>query len=157
MPLYIYKATDSSKELVEGIIEAGTEEEAIEKIKQMGYSPVKVFAERRAYPRLDSSVNVRYRLIGDKEELKEKDMHLEKLSITINISGGGIALTVPDKFSADSIIDLEIDLPDGKDLIRCLGKVVWTKKLAQSFYEVGLCFLDITGEERTRIGLYATR
>lgn len=157
MALYIYKATDSSQELVEGTIEAQTEEEAIERIKQMGYSPVEVFSERRAYPRLDSSVNVRYKLIGDKEELKEKDMHLEKLSITMNISGGGIALTVPEELSVSSIIDLEIDLPDGKDLIRCLGKVAWTKKLAQSFYEVGLCFLDITGEERTRIGLYVTK
>ena len=42
MPLYKYRAKETRQKIVEGNLEASSREEAIKKIDQMGFFPVKV-------------------------------------------------------------------------------------------------------------------
>lgn len=45
MPLYKYRAKDGPENIIEGQIEAETEKEAIEKVHQLGYLPVRITKE----------------------------------------------------------------------------------------------------------------
>ncbi len=47
MPLYKYRAKDGPENIIEGQIEAETEKEAIEKVHQLGYLPVRITKEIR--------------------------------------------------------------------------------------------------------------
>ena len=111
--------------------------------------------ESRRYPRLNTQVNVRYHLIRSKEELSKKGYSLEKFSITKNICAGGIAFIFSESIAVGSMLELTLELPDGKEAISCLAKVVWAKEIEPyKSYEMGICFLDLTGGERTRINSF---
>ncbi|UCC94433.1 MAG: Flp pilus assembly complex ATPase component TadA, partial [Candidatus Omnitrophota bacterium] len=112
-------------------------------------------ADRRAYPRLDTSVNVHYKGVKGKGEFSSKGFGaLQKFAITKNISASGVCFTAPESLVPDSVLDLQIDLPDGKGPIKCLGRVVWVNKLSDGNSEVGISLLDLTGGDKKRIGQY---
>ena len=153
MAFYVYRAKEIPNTIVDGVVESDSEEAVIKKLQQKGYFDIKVFKDRRAFPRLDSSVSLRYFAL--KPDDKKGDVSaLGEVSISKNISAGGIAFTCSEDLDMGAVLSLEIELPDGKGPIKCLGKVSWKDKLAVEFYDIGLCFLDLTGAERTRILQY---
>ena len=106
--------------------------------------------EKRIYPRLDKKLNVKYKVIKS----EKKDIAEEKLTLTENISAGGIAFLALEELNRGSLIEVEIDLMDGQPPIQCLSRVIWTKRLDSGEYEVGICFLDLTTGERARLKRY---
>ncbi len=121
-------------------------------------SPLKessIFLEQRAFKRLDARIRILYRIIKSKEELTKKGYLWDKFSTTKNISAGGVAFIAPEEIPIGSILEVNMELPDGKDPIVCLAKVVWVKPTEEvDRYEIGICFLDLTGSERTRINYF---
>jgi len=114
-----------------------------------------IFLEQRSFKRLDTRIRILYRLIKSKDELAAKGYLWDKFSTTNNISAGGIAFTAPEDIPVGSIIEVNMELPDGKDPIICLAKVVRAKASGDhDKYEIGICFLDLTGRERTRINYF---
>ena len=115
------------------------------------------FDEKRVYKRLDSRVNIRYKVLKKEEQLSKKEVSVEKLAITENVSAGGIAFIGYEDLPRDSILNISLDLPDGGKLLECLARVARVKDQGGSEYEIGLCFLDLTGGERTRLDKYVSK
>lgn len=108
--------------------------------------------EKRRFPRLNtSSVIVSWRKIKT----------LDNLSKTKDISGGGICLMIEEKDSlaVGDALQLEFSLPS-KEIIHSKGQVVWLDEFAigdinaQSRFEVGIEFIDISDKDREVIKQY---
>lgn len=114
------------------------------------------FLDSRTFLRLDTHVALQYRVVKAKEELVQKDALWEKLSATKNISAGGVAFIAIESIPVGAIIEVQLNLPDDKAPLNCFAKVLWVKQLDGS-YEAGICFLDLTGSERTRVNAFVTK
>jgi len=114
---------------------------------------------RRIYARLNTKVNVNYKIIDPKgKSLKQKNLN-EQYSVTEGISAGGLQFISNEAVSLGSILELKIDLPDAAQPIICLAKVLRVElkneeaSEKKGFY-ISICFLDISGAERARFNKY---
>ena len=112
--------------------------------------------ERRTYIRLNSKVNLRYAPVKSKEEaLKKRGLTPEQLSVTKNISAGGLLFVADEELPLGSFLELKLELPDGEGQIECLAKVVRIEEIeSDRNYDIAVCFLDLTGAERNRLNKY---
>ena len=111
--------------------------------------------EKRIYRRLDVKVNVRYRVVKSEGELINKAVSPEQLSVTKNISAGGLLFVADEPLIVGAVLELTIELPDGTGAIECLVRVVRTAEHAeQGKYDIAVCFLDITGAQRARLNKF---
>ncbi len=111
--------------------------------------------ERRKFVRLNTNVDVKWAKITD-----EKESLLGDLSVTKNISGGGICLTVyGGNITESDFLYLEIELPT-KRIIKTKGKVVWVGEFEiiggryEKRYDVGVEFLEIKDEDIEEINKF---
>ena len=85
------------------------------------------------------------------------------LTHTENIGTGGICVIVKKNFQLFSTVELEIDLMDTGNHIKCQGKVVWsirrkmTEKSKPLFYDLGIEFLAMPAAEHKRVEEIARR
>ncbi len=79
------------------------------------------------------------------------------LTHTENIGVGGVCVVVKKSFQMFSPVELEIDLLDTGNHIKCQGRVVWLvrRKLTETnkplFYDLGIEFLEIPAGEHKRL------
>ena len=79
------------------------------------------------------------------------------LTHTENVGVGGVSVIVKKNFQLFAPVELEIDLMDTGNHIKCQGKVVWSirRKLTEtskpSFYDLGIEFLEIPAGEHKRL------
>ncbi len=105
---------------------------------------------RRRFPRVNYPclVTVWVDSEGEKETF---------LTHTENIGIGGVCLTANKRFKLFSPIDIELDLLDMEDHLRCKGKVVWLVQRKDPdprrpmLFDLGIEFEDIGEEEQRRI------
>ena len=88
--------------------------------------------ESRKHLRVDAKVTVSY------------------MGPTKNLSAGGMCVVVDNPLAVGSEAELEFKLPGSTEPITCTGRVVWADR-ARSKCELGLVFLDLSDEGRTRI------
>ncbi|MBN3039185.1 MAG: PilZ domain-containing protein [Candidatus Omnitrophica bacterium] len=107
------------------------------------------FQERRKYMRLKTSVQVKYTIIGNPGEIEV---------FSKDVSAGGICMYLGEELVADTPLQLEIVIPDLKDPIHALGRVVWQKKdkgqEEQVKLETGIEFTGISDFDRFNINRY---
>ena len=109
----------------------------------------------RVYSRLNSKVNLSYRIFKTPEELSKQGLTPEQLSVTKNISAGGLLFVANEPLPINAILELKIELPDGEKPIECLAKIVRIEEMAPDMtYDIAACFLDITGAQRVRLNRY---
>jgi c-di-GMP-binding flagellar brake protein YcgR len=108
--------------------------------------------DKRQFLRLNVLVDVTY---------KKKDFAgKEKLSLSKNISEGGICLIVYEPINEADVLELQIFLPDTKKPINVLGRVAWIKNfsigdtVAGQRSDVGIEFLKIAKKDRKEIEKY---
>ena len=111
-------------------------------------------SDRRIYSRVSSRVNVTYKTIGPQDALKKRGLTSQQLSCTSNISAGGLLFAADDPLAIGTILELKIDIPDGEKPIECLARVVRADEARHEKYNIAVCFLDITGGQRTRLDQY---
>ena len=79
------------------------------------------------------------------------------LAHTENIGAGGLCVIVKESVKMFSEVEIELDLMDLEEHVRCKGKVVWnvqrtgeesTKPL---FYDIGIEFYGLSEAEKARI------
>ncbi|MBU0634514.1 MAG: PilZ domain-containing protein [Candidatus Omnitrophica bacterium] len=104
--------------------------------------------ERRKYPRVNAFIT--YSVV-------EKNS-LEKSTNSKNISAGGIAFFSKEKLETNTILSLNISLPDRSDFM-AKGKVVWEDHVkvaddSNMYYELGIKFIDINDDDRQKISKY---
>jgi type II secretory ATPase GspE/PulE/Tfp pilus assembly ATPase PilB-like protein len=111
--------------------------------------------DKRAYPRLTCEANLRYKVFKSQQDLIKRGINPEQLSVTRDISAGGLVFISSEKVAIGSILELKIELPNGEETIECLGRVVRIEEqeLEQS-YNIAVCFLDITGAQKARLNKY---
>ncbi|MDP3042448.1 MAG: ATPase, T2SS/T4P/T4SS family [Candidatus Omnitrophota bacterium] len=109
-------------------------------------------SEKRVYRRLNIKVNVRYKVFEMENELIKRKNTAEELSAAKSISAGGLLFIAQDKLTVGLILELKIQLPNSEALIECLARVVRVEELIeQKEYDIAICFLDLTGADRTRL------
>lgn len=92
--------------------------------------------ERRKYIRLEYPFLVKYKPhVGPVPE--------NNLSMTKNISTGGVLFEVKERLNMSEVLDLIIDIPSSDKLIEAAGKVVRIEKLDNMRYEAGVKFIEI--------------
>lgn len=109
--------------------------------------PEKPFQERRQYLRLQATVEVKYTVIGKPGEYKVASK---------NFSAGGLCIITNEQLAADTPLQLEIKIPDLKDNIRALARVVWQQKFShqETYYNTGVEFTGISDFDRFNINRY---
>ncbi|MFH1062058.1 MAG: PilZ domain-containing protein [Candidatus Omnitrophota bacterium] len=156
MGVYKYKATKSTTGgTIESIIYADSAEEAFEKIMEMGYAPEKIeeinAPDRRVNERLEIGLKIIYsRFKPGQEPRKTRE------GSTSNLSSGGLLFKAEQSYDKGTILDLELELPEGIENIKCLARVIRCDKIGQEErqYNVAACFLDLPNSERSRINDY---
>lgn len=112
-------------------------------------------AERRSYQRLNSKVNLRYKVFKSQGELLRRGFTPEQLSVTKDISAGGLLFFSNEVLPIGSILELNLELPNGGESIECLARVVRVEEIEEEKnYHIAVCFLDITGAQRARLNRY---
>ncbi len=108
--------------------------------------------ERRRFVRLNFLVDVVYH--------KRPSTEKEKLSLSKNISGGGICLIVYEELKKSQLLDLEIYLPKEEMPIKALGKTAWVNEFVIGDaskgvrYDVGIEFIKINKEDLDKVNKY---
>lgn len=92
--------------------------------------------DRRKFPRIDERWEISYKKI-DTEDFKNNPV----MSLTVNISGGGICFESEEEIPIGTIIALELNSDDFPTSIIALAKSIWCKKkIISSKYDVGAEF-----------------
>lgn len=105
---------------------------------------------RRKFPRVNYPCLVVIR--NDSED--DNDVILTH---TENVGIGGICVILKKDVKLFSFVDLELDLLDLGEHIKCKGKVVWNvqrkgdEKTKPLFYDIGIEFESLSEEERQRM------
>lgn len=79
------------------------------------------------------------------------------LTHTENIGIGGVCLILKQDIKMFTVVELELDLLDLGNHIKCRGKVVWNVRRKSDapnkplFYDIGLEFIDVDDNEQERL------
>jgi type II secretory ATPase GspE/PulE/Tfp pilus assembly ATPase PilB-like protein len=112
-------------------------------------------SKTRVYDRLDKKVNIRFKTFNTKDMLLKRGFTPEQLSVTKNISAGGLLFVSSDPVTVGAILELKIELADSNEPVECLVKVVRVQDIEEDRnYEVAGHFLDITSADRARLNKY---
>lgn len=103
---------------------------------------------RRKFPRVNFPCLVTVYNQDDKESI---------LTHTENVGIGGICVVFKKNLKMFAPIELQLDLIDGEEHIKCKGKVVWSirrkgeETVKPFFYDVGIEFVDLPQADFKRI------
>jgi Tfp pilus assembly protein PilZ len=104
---------------------------------------------RRKFPRVNYPCLVVIRGGDDNQDVI--------LTHTENVGVGGVCVILKQDIKMFSAVDLEVDLLDLGDHIKCKGKVVWNVQRKDEseqkplFYDIGVEFQDLEKEENQRL------
>jgi hypothetical protein len=98
--------------------------------------------ERRKYVRVISDVSLRY-----KEDESRPDSH----SKAKDVGGGGIRFVSNVKLTTGTHLKLEIDVPGSRRTVDARARIIWTRKLDESAWEVATEFTEIDQRDRDKI------
>jgi len=111
--------------------------------------------EKRVYRRLNTEININYRIIKSKIKLDKGKYLTEQFGVTENISAGGFLFVSSEPIPINTILEVKIALPDTDKPIECLAKVLRAEEVVpDKTYNIAVCFLDMPGAERARINKY---
>lgn len=108
--------------------------------------------ERREFSRLSVLADVSY--------AKKDTYERGKLTFAKNIGKGGICLIAYEELKESDVLELKILLPDEKEHINILGRVVWVKKFSMGEvssgerFDAGVEFLQISDLDKQKIDRY---
>lgn len=103
---------------------------------------------RRKYKRLDIHLVVKYRMTADQKKAKLFDGQV------LNISAAGIYVYTPYTLPINSMVDMEVLLPNTNHTLETTGRVVWLtdKELQPHYYPgMGISFVHLTAEKEKAI------
>lgn len=104
---------------------------------------------RRRFPRVNYPCQVVVR-----NEKDEKDIFLVH---TENLGIGGVCVIFKRGLSLFTPVEIELDLMDLEDHVKCQGKVVWSVRRRSNeeskplFYDIGIEYVNISERDKRRI------
>lgn len=111
--------------------------------------------ERRKCERFDTELDLKYNLLPPNNAAFSTNAR--------NISKTGISILVYEILPKDSLIDMEISLPNSKEIIKLRGKVAWCEgrdgperidKSGRRTFTVGIEFVDTGTKEQSSLTEY---
>lgn len=111
------------------------------------------FKDRRKYARLKATAKVKYIVIGKPGTIQVS---------SVNISAGGLCIVTEEQLALETPLQLGIKLPDIKDPIRALAKVVWQKEFVAAgkspkvYFETGIEFTGTSDFDRFNLKRFVT-
>ena len=101
--------------------------------------------ERRQFPRITVLCKV---TVFYGERLLMFDAHTENLGV------GGMRLILKDGLIVNAEMDVELFLPDREKILKCKGRVAWSKEMAPRginprFFDTGIEFTKMEESDRT--------
>jgi Tfp pilus assembly protein PilZ len=105
--------------------------------------------DRRKFPRVNYPCLVIVRHDGGKQEVF--------LTHTENLGIGGICIILKKNIKLFTNVEVELDLLDLSDHVKCKGKVVWSIRRKSEapvkplFYDLGIEFSDLNKKDQDRI------
>lgn len=91
------------------------------------------------------------------EDSFKKDIYDGSASILCNISAGGMLFESEYKVPVGSVLDVVVTVPESKEKVRSLAKVVRVEKALPRGFLVAVNFLNITGKERGLIDSFVSK
>ncbi len=102
--------------------------------------------QRRDYFRLDVMCKISYRILNDDKTDKQSELIS---TITVDMSAGGLKISVDEKFPKEGMLEIYIDLPEIEN-IPIYGKIVNEYDLPDG-KAVGIEFIEIAQNEQDKI------
>ena len=106
--------------------------------------------ERRQSMRINAAFTVKYSV--DRKHLIAQNGQMK------DVSGDGMRLLVNEKFTEGTLLQLEFDLPNTKDVISAKGEVVWADgefaerdQNGKRIFQTGIQFVNIKLNDRNRL------
>ncbi len=117
---------------------------------------------RRTYHRVDTKVNVFYKILDDRSAKRADDFNPfdaeeepEHQSVTRDLSAGGAQFFVDSAVAKGTIFEMRIGMPDTGGPIECLARVERVEEIQENdIYSVAVCFLDMARADRARVDRY---
>ena len=104
--------------------------------------------ERRAYPRVEMRVPVKYRVIADlASPAFDKIMAEVVEQNSINISAGGACIRTDEPVSQDTVLLLMFEIPGTDAPVKTMARVAWCEDEGAAGYKVGLQYLSLSEEQ----------
>jgi hypothetical protein len=114
------------------------------------------FADRRLFIRMDSVVNIRYKVVKA-SPIREIAKKSAEFTVTKNISAGGLLFISKERLPISTILELKIELPEEKH-VECLARVVREEEIDnEKMLEVAVCFLDLSASDRSRLEKFVVK
>ncbi len=105
--------------------------------------------EHRNFVRSNISTMVKYKIKNS--ELDENQC------LSVDISSTGLKVFVKKELEKDTQILMSFNLPDDTDPIIAEGKIIWTKRREEKFYEEGIEFTNISENHVKKIEQYVKK
>ena len=103
-----------------------------------------MFQDRRKFPRIPESFEVRYRVFGD--------MAASWSAVrTVNLSAGGVRFRGPETLEPGTPLELQIQLAGFNQMLTLRGHVVWGRMQTPGAIEYGVQFIDVTMLQQAQI------
>lgn len=111
--------------------------------------------DRRKSIRIDTELDVLY-------EVSSQARPKKRITMTRNISLGGINLGLNEKLFPGTVLDLQLNIPESSRPIFVQGKIVWVKEIAKRFikpkgqriFAAGIQFIQINPEDVATLHSY---
>ncbi len=106
--------------------------------------------DKRVFIRLDATVPVHWKACP-LDKMEDKRSITEFLTMTKNISAGGLLFLTKEPMSIGMILELKIEAPQESPIV-CLARVLRIEEIEmEKVYRVAVCFLDLSGSDRSRL------
>ncbi|HTZ11320.1 MAG TPA: ATPase, T2SS/T4P/T4SS family [Candidatus Margulisiibacteriota bacterium] len=110
--------------------------------------------DRRIYSRLDRKLNLRFKVFKSGDKSAKSTLAQEQLSVTKDISAGGLLFLSSEPIAVDSVVELKVELPGDPRPIECLARVIRVDTLDEGSYHIAACFLDMAAADKALINKY---
>jgi len=101
--------------------------------------------QKREFFRIDAQMAV------DAHKLPPPPEHGTCAGVSINISGNGILVSLPEPLAVAQKVKLRISLPDPMTTVECIGRVVRSEKRKRDRYKVAFKLTTIGEEDQDKI------
>ena len=107
---------------------------------------------QRKDPRLGLRLNITYKIAGTSKSGK---------SISHDMSAGGVRFLAEHPLDVGAKLEIFVRLPEGDQMIRCVGEVVWSRAggagdaMTGGTREVGVRFVEIAPKDQQLLKQYA--
>ncbi|MCM8800200.1 MAG: Flp pilus assembly complex ATPase component TadA, partial [Candidatus Omnitrophica bacterium] len=123
-------------------------------INQKNITPYNL-VDQRVYERIELKLNLRFRVIKSDMDIFKKGLNSEQMAVTKNVSCGGLLFVFDTLIPIGSILELKLEIPDGQPPLECLARITRIEEIEEAQkYEIAVCFLDITSNQRARLERY---